>query len=135
MSADVVLRRASPADAEGLARLVLEGFETFRAFAAEGWESPPLEVEPPVADPRLADLWQLFVRPAQQGTGLAATLLAAAVREAAERSHATMRLVTPAAHARARRPYEREGFRPEGDPFADPDLGMSLVELRRGLCR
>jgi hypothetical protein len=33
--------------------------------------------------------------------------------------------------ARARRFYEREGWRPAGDPHDDPVPGLSMVEYRR----
>ena len=39
------LRAATPADAERLARTVIEGFEHYRAFAPPGWEPPPLHHE------------------------------------------------------------------------------------------
>ena len=38
-------RSATPTDAEAIARLVIDGFETYRSFAPPGWEPPPLEVE------------------------------------------------------------------------------------------
>jgi GNAT superfamily N-acetyltransferase len=40
-----VFRAATIADADGLARLVIEGFEEFRSFAPEGWTPPPLAPE------------------------------------------------------------------------------------------
>ena len=94
---------------------------------------PAARARQPVPDAALAYLWQLFVRPAEQGTGLAARLLAAAQAEAAARGYAAMRLVTPAAHGRARRFYEREGGTLRGEPFHDPEFGMAIVELRRAL--
>lgn len=41
----IVLRPAARADAERLARGVIEGFEHYRAFAPAGWEPPPLAQE------------------------------------------------------------------------------------------
>jgi GNAT superfamily N-acetyltransferase len=38
-------RNATEADAERLARTVIEGFEHYRAFAPAAWEPPPLEDE------------------------------------------------------------------------------------------
>jgi GNAT superfamily N-acetyltransferase len=83
--------------------------------------------------PGLAHLWQLFVRPPWWGTGMATALHAAAVREARERGFTAMRLFTPAAQARARRFYEREGWTPAGAPFDLFDFGMPVVEYRRAI--
>jgi hypothetical protein len=44
-----------------------------------------------------------------------------------------MRLFTPAAHARARRFYEREGWVAAGDEFHDAGPNLALVEYRRAL--
>jgi GNAT superfamily N-acetyltransferase len=84
-------------------------------------------------DPGLAHLWQLFVRPPWWGTGLAQALHAEAVREAQVRGFAAMRLFTPAAQARARRFYEREGWTVAGDASDAPEFGMPLVEYRRAI--
>jgi GNAT superfamily N-acetyltransferase len=40
-----VLRPAAPADADAIAGLTLEGFESFRSFAPAGWEPPPVASE------------------------------------------------------------------------------------------
>ena len=88
----------------------------------------------PDAAPGLAHLWQLFVRPAYWGTGLAAELLGRAVEEARTRGFDGMRLYTPAGQARARRFYEREGFAVVGGRV-DERLVLEIVEYRRGLVR
>jgi GNAT superfamily N-acetyltransferase len=94
----------------------------------------PARVHPqPSYDDSMAHFWQLFVRERWWGTGLANTLHAEAVREAGVRGFTSMRLFTPAAHARARRFYEREGWTPAGEPFDDLDFGMPLVEYRRAI--
>ena len=94
---------------------------------------PSLKSRPEGGSPEVAHLGHCFVRPAAFGTGLASSLLAAAVDEAAARGFAVMRLFTPAMHARARRFYEREGWHVAGEPhFAEP-LGLEVVEYRRGL--
>jgi GNAT superfamily N-acetyltransferase len=94
----------------------------------------PARVHPqPSSDDAMAHLWLLFVREPWWGTGLATVLHAAAVREAGARAFTSMRLFTPAAHARARRFYEREGWTPAGAPFDDLDFGMPLVEYRRAI--
>ncbi len=92
----------------------------------------PSRIHPhPSDDDSMAHFWQLFVRERWWGTGLATALHAEAVREAGARGFTTMRLFTPAAQARARRFYEREGWTPAGEPFDDLDFGMPLVEYRR----
>jgi GNAT superfamily N-acetyltransferase len=92
----------------------------------------PARVHPqPSEDDAMAHFWQLFVREPWWGTGLATALHAEAVREAGARGFTSMRLFTPAAQARARRFYEREGWTPAGAPFDDLDFGMPLVEYRR----
>lgn len=89
----------------------------------------------PGPEPALAHLWQIFVRQPFWGTGLATELLDAAVREAGARGFETMRLFTPAAHARARRFYEREGWTAAGPPIDESAFGMPLVEYRRRVDR
>lgn len=81
----------------------------------------------------LAHLWMLFVREPWWGTGLAPRLLALAVEEAAARGYDTMRLYTPARHARARAFYAREGWTTAGEATYEPMLGLELVEYRRRL--
>jgi GNAT superfamily N-acetyltransferase len=94
----------------------------------------PARIHPhPSLDDSMAHFWQLFVREPWWGTGLATALHAEAVREAGARGFTTMRLFTPAAQARARRFYEREGWTPAGEPFDDLDFGMPLVEYRRAI--
>jgi GNAT superfamily N-acetyltransferase len=94
----------------------------------------PARIHPhPSADAAMGHFWQLFVREPWWGTGLATALHAEAVREAGARGFTSMRLFTPAAQARARRFYEREGWAPAGAPFDDPDFGMPLVEYRRAI--
>jgi RimJ/RimL family protein N-acetyltransferase/GNAT superfamily N-acetyltransferase len=79
-------------------------------------------------DPALAHLRQLFVHPGWWGTSLAARLLAIATGQARVAGFARMRLVTPAAQGRARRFYEREGWRPAGPPLEDETLGLPIIE-------
>src|SRR5215218_7630785 len=43
MTDPIVLRRATPADAEPLARGVVEGVAEYPAFAPDGWSGPSLE--------------------------------------------------------------------------------------------
>ncbi len=81
--------------------------------------------------PGLAHLWMLFVREPWWGSGLAPRLLALSVEVAAARRYDTMRLYTPAGHARARAFYGREGWATVGEPKYEAMLGLDLVEYRR----
>ena len=93
--------------------------------------------EPAPGLPGVAHLANLFVDPAWWGTGLAARLHGRAVAAMRERGYRTGRLFTPEAQARARRFYEREGWRAAGPPRWEELLGLSLVRVphraRRGL--
>ena len=62
-------------------------------------------------EPRSAILFALFVRPPWWGCGLAASLHDAFVDHARAAGYPQAWLSTPAAHARARRFYERRGWR------------------------
>jgi GNAT superfamily N-acetyltransferase len=83
----------------------------------------------PVDDPALGHLMQLFVRRSHWGTGVARDLHAAALAAAPERGFSELRLFTPKQQARARRFYEREGWRAV-DERPDPSLGFPIVEYR-----
>jgi GNAT superfamily N-acetyltransferase len=167
---EVRLREACGRDAPTLVAIVLEGFETYRSFAPDGWQPPNIAVADqrarlqdagtwsmlaevdgrdvaghvafmparrhflPSPDPSVAHLWQLFVRSAFWGTGLASRLLSAAAAEAVSRGYTSMRLFVPVGQARARRFYEREEFLPAGAPFEDERMaGLPLVEYLRSL--
>jgi RimJ/RimL family protein N-acetyltransferase len=84
-------------------------------------------------DPGLVHLRQLFVHPGWWGSGLAARLLAIATDQAAAAGFTGMRLFTPAAQGRARRFYERHGWRPAGPAREDERLGMPTIEYVRDL--
>jgi GNAT superfamily N-acetyltransferase len=93
---------------------------------AEG-EAPALSSPPPIPD--LAHLWQLFVTPEWWGRGVAPALHDAALAEMRARGYGGARLFTPTASARARRFYERRGWRAVGEEWFDP-LGMTCTEYR-----
>jgi ribosomal protein S18 acetylase RimI-like enzyme len=90
---------------------------------------PAADSRRPVADPRLAHFWMLFVSVPWWGTGLHA----AACEAAAARGFTAMRLFTPTEQARARRFYERQGWALTDGPYVEEDLGLSVVEYRRAL--
>jgi GNAT superfamily N-acetyltransferase len=81
--------------------------------------------------PELAHLGALFVRPPHWGTGVAVALHDRLLTHATARGFSELRLFTPAGHARARRFYEREGWRAAGPPAQSAELGLLLVEYRR----
>jgi GNAT superfamily N-acetyltransferase len=78
-----------------------------------------------------AYLWQLFVRPPWWGTGLAAALHDAFLARARDLGYPRAWLGTPAAHARARRFYERRGWRFRG-PLVE-EAGLALAIYGRSL--
>jgi GNAT superfamily N-acetyltransferase len=94
---------------------------------------PVAESRRPIDNPRLAHFWMLFVRSPWWGSALARHLHRAACDAAAERGFTEMRLFTPAGQSRARRFYERERWRLDGEPYVDEELGLTIVEYRRTL--
>jgi GNAT superfamily N-acetyltransferase len=77
----------------------------------------------------LAHFWQLFVREDLWGSGLAGVLHAHALDAMRERGFTRARLNTPAGQERARRFYERRGWRRVGP--APDGLGAPAIELLR----
>jgi hypothetical protein len=51
----VRLRAATAADAEPVARLVIDGFASYRSFAPPGWEPPPVAGEMEIVQRLLGD--------------------------------------------------------------------------------
>jgi GNAT superfamily N-acetyltransferase len=80
-------------------------------------------------NPGQAHLWQLFVEREHWGTGIAGLLHDAALEEMAEQGYERARLFTPAGQHRARRFYERRGWR-SGAMRDDPTLALRVVEYR-----
>jgi GNAT superfamily N-acetyltransferase len=76
-------------------------------------------------------LRHLFVAQAHWGSGAARALHAACLDRLRE-TGGTARLFTPAAHGRARRFYEREGWALHDGPYFEPALGFDVVEYRTG---
>jgi GNAT superfamily N-acetyltransferase len=82
-------------------------------------------------EPGLAHFWQLFVKPAWHGSGLAVQLHDEAIREAGERGFTAIRLYAAEGQARARRFYEREGWIAQGPADQLPGFRMPVIEYRR----
>ena len=91
---------------------------------------PAARAPHPVDDSSLAHISNLFVRRDYWGAGLASALHGAALEAADARGFTELRLFVAAGEARARRFYEREGWLPAGDPFADPIPGLTMIEYR-----
>jgi GNAT superfamily N-acetyltransferase len=85
----------------------------------------------PWNEPRAVELRSLFVRPRWFGTGLAGRLHEAFVAAASERAYPWAWLSTPAGNARARRFYERRGWR--ADTLVDSHYGMPWAIYGRSL--
>jgi GNAT superfamily N-acetyltransferase len=94
---------------------------------------PAARAPHPVDDPSLAHLSNLVVRRDHWGSGLARDLHRAALDAAADQGFAELRLFVAAGQARARRFYEREGWRAVSEPFFDPTPYLTMVEYRLGL--
>ncbi|HEX7299960.1 MAG TPA: GNAT family N-acetyltransferase [Solirubrobacteraceae bacterium] len=164
MAPELSFREGTAHDAAVMAETVGIGFDTYRAFAPPAWEPPRFAVEVAGIRSRMAGddawafvafdggepaghialladpapgtvyLWQLFVRPAYWGTGLADDLHAAFLAEARARGYARGRLKTPFGQERARRFYERNGWQTDGLATFDDTLGLELlVYTRAGL--
>jgi RimJ/RimL family protein N-acetyltransferase len=84
-------------------------------------------------DPDGAYLAQLYVEPAWWGTPLATRLMAFAVDAARAAGFKRMSLVTPASAGRARRFYERAGWRTTGPAVDDARFGMPTIAYAREL--
>jgi GNAT superfamily N-acetyltransferase len=79
------------------------------------------------------NLWQLFVRPPWQGTGLARELMRMAIEESRRRGFTRLRLWTPQGARQARRFYEREGWSLTGAVHEQSGLGLPVVEYERSV--
>jgi GNAT superfamily N-acetyltransferase len=82
--------------------------------------------------PGLAHFSQLFVLPDWWGRGVAPVLHDAAITEMREQGYESARLFNPTDHARARRFYERRGWRGCDERFND-ELALRLTEYRLAL--
>ena len=84
-------------------------------------------------EPGTVYLWQMFVRPDWQGSGLAGALMDRVLDEARRRGYTRMVLWAAAGAAQARRFYEREGWSPTGEEDADNAFGLPLIQYGRDL--
>jgi GNAT superfamily N-acetyltransferase len=91
---------------------------------------PSRQAAHPTDDPHLAHVSNLFVDRSQWGSGLAGALQRAAAAAARERDFTELRLFVAEGQSRARRFYEREGWRRRGEAWHDPVPGLAMVEYR-----
>ncbi|MGW3950331.1 N-acetyltransferase family protein [Streptomyces sp. NPDC004752] len=123
--ADAERRRAHFGDGTGpVLNLVAELDGEIVGWAAHG---PYLDGDTHTAD---AELYALYVDPGRLGSGIGRALLTESVRQRAVAGHPRMLLWVLKENARARRCYERAGFRADGaeEPF-DVD-GVPVPEVR-----
>ena len=153
-----------------MAAVTVEGFETYRAFAPEGWTPPSTSDETAHLLRMLAEDWVWYRVAEHDGelvghvgflpadhtfapagdpgsrtsascssrarTGAAASPPGCTPRRSPRpraRGFTAMRLFTPAAQARARRFYEREGWALARDRFFEDRIGLEIAEYRRAL--
>jgi GNAT superfamily N-acetyltransferase len=87
--------------------------------------------DPGPPPPATVFIWQLFVRPAWHGHGVATDLMRAAIAEAKKQGFSDMLLWTPAGAGRARRFYERERWTLTGRVHRHSAIGLPTVEYAR----
>jgi len=111
------------------------GHDAWALVARDGDDAPAGHVAL-LADPQpgTAYLWQLFLRPAHWGTGLADRLHATFLEAARVRGYRRARLRTPLDQGRSRRFYERNGWETDGVASFEGKLDLDLlVYTRTGL--
>lgn len=156
------IRPVTAADVDAVALLVWECFTAYTAFAPDGWDpGRPVPqgdrldrdgtcwfvaegedgllrgVAGAIAtdDPALAHVWQLFVDPGHQGTGLADALLARVEAAARQDGRTALQLYCARDGAQARAFYARRGWTldPADDDSVQGPGGLPIVRLRRDL--
>ncbi len=159
---DTTIRAVAPGDINAVALLVWECFTAYAAFAPEGWDPGGPIPQPerldragvhwavavdadgaprgvgavqPTDDSTLGHVWQLFVDPGLQGTGLADALLDTVMAAARADGRTALQLFCARDGDQARRFYARRGWEP--DPTDDGSTagpgGLPVVRLRRDL--
>ena len=158
MTAEVLIRKATPADAGAILECLRSAFEPYRSrYTPDGYRDTTLTAETiherlasmsvlvavnpdgeivgtiacGVASPGVGHLRGMAVLPTWQGAGVAALLLEAAERELRDKGCSLVTLDTTEPLERARRFYEKHGYRPSGR--VSEFFGMPLVEYVKAL--
>ncbi|MGH9010932.1 MAG: GNAT family N-acetyltransferase [Acidimicrobiia bacterium] len=126
--------RAALLEGPGDGRYRAEGFEALTLViegddgqvAGIGVVGPPRRTEPS----GVGELWMINLEPAVWGSGLGTQLLAVATDELRRAGYVEAVLWVLAANHRARRFYEREGWKPDGTEITDGARGFPVTELR-----
>ncbi|MFF1409572.1 GNAT family N-acetyltransferase [Streptomyces sp. NPDC058289] len=119
-------RRAAFADPAGaVTNLVADGPDG----AVLGWAAfgPATTTGPEGTAPDEGELYALYARPDAMGTGVGRALMTEVLRRA---PYPAVRLWVIEGNARARRFYERAGFRPDGGVLVEYADGSPVPELR-----
>ncbi|MCU1352599.1 MAG: hypothetical protein JWM05_1808 [Acidimicrobiales bacterium] len=82
------------------------------------------------ADGAVGELWMINVAPEAWGGGFGVALLDRATTELATAGFTRAKLWVVSANARARRFYEREGWRPDGVDRVDREMGFPVHDLQ-----
>jgi GNAT superfamily N-acetyltransferase len=120
--------REAARTADDWARWIANG-STFLADSTAGVPNGLVAAIPDRVDPSVVHLMAMWVDPTARGTGAAEALIAAVVSWASARGATTVRLHVEKQNARARRVYERNGFRATGREHPSTRPGMIEVEM------
>lgn len=110
---------------DGLVNLVAEDDDG--EVVGWGCHGPYRDGEPHTGD---AELYALYVDTGHLGTGVGQALLRESVRRCTDAGHARMLLWVVEGNARARRFYERAGFRADGAEEPSEVEGVAVPEVR-----
>ncbi|MEU5159984.1 GNAT family N-acetyltransferase [Streptomyces sp. NPDC020875] len=120
----VRLRGLVAGAADGVSHLVAERDGTVVGWGCTG---PARDDDTP---PGESELYALYVRPAQLSTGVGRALLTELTARAEAAGHPAIRLWVLRDNARARRFYQRAGFRPDGAEEPFEVSGARIPEVR-----
>ncbi len=103
-----------------------------RAGSVAGWAAfgPYRDAATGRRDDAQAELYALYVRPEQVGTGIGRALMDASLGLTRAHGYSGMRLWVLRDNSRARRFYERAGFAPDGAAEAEEVAGALVPEVR-----